>query len=179
MRSTTTLTATIVSLLLIAVVPAATAHQTVSEASTPAVEEIGHDGVTYYVQAGQVWQETNGQTEQGVYSHGGTESGDTGLQQHQVCYGTFDQRQVNEWNHHEDPHFGDESGESASNNDVNYIPFTADAAEHFDGNEANGDDAGNGYAGISAFDEGTCENELSGKFVEPDTSIAQPPSLPG
>jgi hypothetical protein len=174
---TKTSIATIASLFLIAAVPAATAHQGVSEASTPPIEEVEHDGVTYYVQAGQVWQETNGQHELGVFSHFGSEEGDTGLQKHQVCYGTFTQTEVNEWNFHKsNGHYGSEDGQSADNNELNYIPFTADAAEHFDGDASTGEDAGDAYKGISTFDEATCEDELGGTFVNADTSMAQAPS---
>lgn len=149
--------------LLLLLAPMANAHQALLyTAEVPAVHPVTHEGRTLYVMRGSVWEETNGKLDEGVQSHSG-QKGDTGVQKHAVCYGTFTPQDVVAWNwvaSHE--HFGHPEGAAEqqagdfSNNDVNYIPF----------------EAGSGfYAASTSFDAAGCAG-LGGEFVEADTYIA-------
>lgn len=64
----------------------------------------------------QLRQETNGKTDQDAYAHSPV-AGDTGLQTHDVCYGTFTEDDVAAYN-------DAEHGFRATND----VPWTADAA---------------------------------------------------
>lgn len=150
--------------LILAVPGAAACFNLVLGISTPMVPIAEMDGrtvYTYYYRGVQgVWEESNEKTELGVQAHHGNEQGDTGLQIHDVCYGTFDTVDVTVWNWEaSDGGFGDPSGEDPTHNRYNYIPFTAEAAEHYEP-----------YQDVATFDAAGCQ-ALDGTYVTADLQL--------
>lgn len=103
----------------LALLAPAAAHQTLVDRTTPATP-LG-EGERFYVfsdhGATSVWQETNGVGAEGVYlkATGGAASG---LQLHDVCFGTFTPEEVAAWN---ERHVGYSL--------VAYVPFDGTADE--------------------------------------------------
>ncbi|MFA5861891.1 MAG: hypothetical protein WDA16_09380 [Candidatus Thermoplasmatota archaeon] len=140
-------------LLLAALTPLAIAH------------EGGVAAAGFFISEAGVYEESNGIAHHGVNWHSGYPDGDTGIQRDQVCFGTFTDAQIVKWNYDmSGGHFGADDGSSAFiENDVNYIPFTADAAAFFAA-----------YASLAAFDAAEC-SALGGTLVQPDRTVASLP----
>lgn len=145
----------------------------VGQVTTPGVDAVDVDGKTiytyYYRGLEGTWVESNDWTVAGVRNHVNPSDGTThdteptGLQMHDVCYGTFTLKQATEWNwDHSGGAYGHPSGADPSHNHFDYIPFSEAGAEHFPA-----------YQGIETFDARTCEDPdgLDGTYVPADRPL--------